>query len=75
MATSNAHIFRQLLEHANTGNVALMEYLDRFAQEIGAVPTGEEKRQQERPGATEHGQENFTGFDHTCPCCGFQFDT
>lgn len=74
MAHANAHVFAQLLEHANTGNPDLMEYLDQFAQEIGAVPTGEEKKPQDRAGATEHGQEDFTGFKHTCPCCHFQFD-
>lgn len=74
MAQANAHIFAQLLDRANTGNADLMEYLDQFAQEIGAVPTGEESKPKDRAGATEHGQENFTGFTHCCPRCSFQFD-
>lgn len=74
MATANAHLFGQLLEQANTGSSALMDFLDNYAQRIGAVPGGAEPKDRERTGATEHGEDSFGGFDHTCPECGFQFD-
>lgn len=71
MAKENAHLFRQLLEHANTGNPDLMAYLDEVAQRVGAVE--EDKTTKEKDGSREYGKEDFSVFDHECPTCGFKF--
>lgn len=72
MAESNAHLFGRLLEQATTGNADLMTYLNEFAQRIGAVE--DESDPKERTGAKEQGEDDFSGFEHECPECGFQFD-
>jgi hypothetical protein len=74
MAAANAHLFGQLLEQANTGSSALQDFLNDYAQRIGAIPDGSESKKRERTGATEHGESDYGDFEHTCPECGFQFD-
>jgi ParB-like chromosome segregation protein Spo0J len=72
MATPNAHLFGQLLEHANTGEADLMAYLSDFAERIGVNADTTNSREQE--GARELGSNEFSTFAHECPDCGFKFD-
>lgn len=72
MARANSYLFQQLLEQVSTGSAPLMEYLDQFAQEIGAVPSIEGTK--DKDGSKELGEGDFGGFKHECPECGFQFD-
>lgn len=72
MARANSYLFQQLLEQVSTGNPALMEYLDQFAQEIGAVPSIEGTK--DKDGSRELGEGDFNGMRHECPECGFRFD-
>jgi ParB-like chromosome segregation protein Spo0J len=71
MAKSNAHMFAQLLEHANTGEADLMAYLEEFAERIGAVE--EDTTTKDKDGSREYGEDDFAGFAHECPDCGFKF--
>lgn len=71
MAKANAHMFRQLLDQANTGEADLMAYLEEFAERIGAVE--EEKTTKDKDGSREYGEDDFEGFAHQCPDCGFKF--
>jgi hypothetical protein len=71
MAKENAMLFGQLLAHANTGSADLMAYLDDVAQRIGAVEG--EQITKDKDGSREYGEEDFSGFKHECPDCGFKF--
>lgn len=71
MANENAFLFRQLLDHATTGEADLMAYLDEVAQRVGAIEA--EKITKEKEGSVEYGIDDFDNFAHTCPDCGFEF--